>query len=229
MRRKEKINFESQKNDLTSPSFFDAIDDEITANDLGERFRQIRQSRGFTLATLSEKSSVSLNTLSLIENGKTSPSVSTLQQVARAMRISIVDFFQKPSLEKKIIFTPVDQGPKINLLCHQLEHLGKNYIHSAVQPFKTIIPPHTGSGSEEISHSGHEFVFCLSGEVEYFVSGQSYKLQTGSSLLFFSQLPHKWKNQSENEASLLLIFIPGCVKDMILLDHFNPIVQENEE
>jgi len=49
-------------------------------------------------------SGLNFNTISLIENGKTSPSVSTLQQLALALKVPIAAFFvtDKPSL--KIVY-----------------------------------------------------------------------------------------------------------------------------
>ena len=41
---------------------------------LGNRLRELRRQQGLSLRALAEKSGLSANTLSLIENGKTSPS-----------------------------------------------------------------------------------------------------------------------------------------------------------
>ncbi|NLF52736.1 MAG: helix-turn-helix transcriptional regulator, partial [Leptolinea sp.] len=40
---------------------------------VGRRLRSIRLNKGFSLKALSERSGLNINTLSLIENGKTSP------------------------------------------------------------------------------------------------------------------------------------------------------------
>ena len=44
---------------------------------VGQRVRQLRMDRGYSIRGLAEASGLSVNTLSLIENGKISPSVST--------------------------------------------------------------------------------------------------------------------------------------------------------
>ena len=48
--------------------------------------------RGLSIRTLAERSELNVNTLSLIENSKTSPSVSTLQQIAAALEVPIDGF-----------------------------------------------------------------------------------------------------------------------------------------
>ena len=58
---------------------------EVTHNgeiDVGQRLRELRAMRGLSLRALSGQSGLNVNTLSLIENRRTSPSVSTLQQLA---------------------------------------------------------------------------------------------------------------------------------------------------
>lgn len=43
-------------------------------------------------------------------------------------------------------------------------------------------------------HSGHEFVFCLRGQLEYQVENQIFSLESGDSLLFAAELKHQWRN-----------------------------------
>jgi len=52
---------------------------------LGRRLRDLRQARGLSIRALSKHSGLAINTLSMIENGRNSPSVSTLQVLARAL------------------------------------------------------------------------------------------------------------------------------------------------
>ncbi len=53
---------------------------------VGRRLRELRAEQDLSIRALAEKSGLNANTLSLIENSKTSPSVSTLQQLAGALR-----------------------------------------------------------------------------------------------------------------------------------------------
>jgi transcriptional regulator with XRE-family HTH domain len=46
--------------------------------DVGNRLRQLREARKVSMRTLATMSGLSANALSMIERGKTSPSVSTL-------------------------------------------------------------------------------------------------------------------------------------------------------
>jgi quercetin dioxygenase-like cupin family protein len=61
------------------------------------------------------------------------------------------------------------------------------------------------SGPHFISHTGHEFVFCLRGELDYQVEREIFHLNPGDSLLFASQLRHKWKNSGKTVTNALII------------------------
>src|SRR5512133_4260955 len=76
---------------------------------LGNRLRELRRQQGLSLRALAEKSGLSANTLSLIENGKTSPSVATLQQIAIALNIPITSFFEIKVNREPVIFSKHDQ------------------------------------------------------------------------------------------------------------------------
>lgn len=72
---------------------------------VGRRLQELRSMQGLSIRSLAEKrSGLNFNTLSLIENGKTSPNVNTLQQLAAALLIHITAFFEKPSAYKDVVF-----------------------------------------------------------------------------------------------------------------------------
>ncbi len=72
--------------------------------DVGRRLRALRNEQNLSMRALAELSGLNVNTLSLIENGKTSPSVSTLQQLAAALKVPIGAFFESPILPESIVY-----------------------------------------------------------------------------------------------------------------------------
>src|SRR3990172_6944514 len=72
------------------------------AIDVGARLRILRAVAGLSIRTLAFKSGLNVNTLSLIENGKTSPSVSTLQQLAGALGVPVTEFFVTEQVTKTV-------------------------------------------------------------------------------------------------------------------------------
>lgn len=183
---------------------------EISAEILvGRRLRDLRTKRGYSLRALADRSSLNVNTLSLVENGKSSPSVSTLQQLAQALGVPLSAFFESEPLEKRVIYTPIELRPQAVFGSTRMQNLGKDLAGNVVQPFIVTLKPGKGSGDQMIVHTGHEFVYCLSGGVHYQIEQDEYFLKAGDSLLFEAHLPHRWENNSEDTAQVLLILYPA--------------------
>jgi transcriptional regulator with XRE-family HTH domain len=180
---------------------------------VGRKLRELRNKHNLSLRALAERSGLNFNTLSLVENGKSSPSVSTLQQLALALEVPIATFFESESVEKQVVFTPADQRPHAAFGSTQMQNLGKDLGGNTVQPFMVTLEPGTGSGDHAIVHTGHEFVFCLSGTVRYRIEETNYILNPGDSLVFESHLPHCWENNGTGIAQILLILYPSDVRE----------------
>jgi transcriptional regulator with XRE-family HTH domain/predicted Fe-Mo cluster-binding NifX family protein len=175
---------------------------------VGRKIREVRNRKGFSLRALADRSGLNINTLSMVENGKSSPSVSTLQLLAIALDVPIVTFFESDPVEKKIVFTAANQRPSTSFGSTVMQNLAEDLAGRAVQPFLVTLPPGKGSGDSPIVHTGHEFVFCLEGAIHYRIQGDDYYLQSGDSLVFESHLPHCWENIDDEIARILLILYP---------------------
>lgn len=187
---------------------------------VGERLREIRQQKNLSIRALASLSGLAINTLSMIENGKTSPSVSTLQILARALEVPIGAFFEQATVEKKIVHVRSQQRPMVMIDTTQLEHLGKDLAGNAVQPFVVTLQPGSGSGHSMIVHTGHEFVYCLSGQVLYSIEGETFLLEAEDSIVFESHLPHRWENTGSKPAQVILVLIPADNRDAPAERHF---------
>lgn len=176
---------------------------------VGKRLRDLRTRKGFSLRALAVHSGLNVNTLSLVENGKTSPSVSTLQQLALALDVPISTFFESDRIQKRVVFTYSDKRPQAAFGSTQMQNLGQDLAGNVVQPFVVTLKPGMGSGDQMIVHTGHEFIYCLTGTIRYQIEKDVYWLNSGDSLLFEAHLPHCWENKGEDKAQILLILFPS--------------------
>lgn len=181
------------------------IYEEKLEESLGNRLRELRRQQGLSLRALAEKSGLSANTLSLIENGKTSPSVATLQQIALALNIPITAFFEVKTIHDPVIYTQKDKRVGAAFGHGKLEEMGSGVGSEGLQPFIVFFDPRTDSGSQPLTHDGSEFIYCLSGQVHYNVLGEDYTLEPGDSLLFQSKLPHTWYNPLDQVSSVIIV------------------------
>ena len=184
--------------------------DQGTEDELvGVRLCEIRTQRGLTLKSLAENSKLNINTLSMIEKGKTSPSIGTLQRLAKALEVPIITFFETSEKTKRIIFTAHDHRPESTCCEALIQNLGKDLNSSAIEPFIVTMQKNAGSGGRTIIHSGFEFAYCISGKVLYRIEEIEYPLVVGDSIVFVAQLPHRWENIYDGESQIILVFTPG--------------------
>jgi len=54
-------------------------------------------------------------------------------------------------------------------------------------------------------HTGHEFVLCLEGQLEYKIEGQKFSLGPGDSLLFAARLRHCWYNGGQTPVKAVIV------------------------
>ncbi len=199
------------------------LESESTAEvNVGLALRELRTQRDLTIRTLAEKSGLAVNTLSLIENSKTSPSVATLQQLATALQVPITAFFESETPKKRIAYVKAEHRRGAAFAHGTLEDLGAGLTERTIEPFVVTMKPSTGSGTHPIVHTGHEFVFCLEGRIVYTVEEQTYLLEPGDSLLFESHLPHRWHNVDLAPAKMLLVLCPADARDQPTRQHFAP-------
>jgi transcriptional regulator with XRE-family HTH domain len=178
---------------------------EATSVNVATSLRELREARGISMRTLATKSGLSANALSMIERGKTSPSVSTLYKLADALGVSITAFFGTETEKKQVVFLKSDERSRMSFTRGVFEGLGGAQFSGHVEPFMLTLESGAASGPHGIVHTGHEFVFCLRGKLEYQVDKQIFQLEAGDSLLFASKLQHKWKNPSGNVTTALII------------------------
>jgi transcriptional regulator with XRE-family HTH domain len=178
---------------------------EAASVNVATSLRELREARGISMRTLATKSGLSANALSMIERGKTSPSVSTLYKLADALGVSITAFFGTETEKKQVVFLKSDERTRMSFTRGVFEGLGGAQFSGHVEPFMLTLESGAASGPHGIVHTGHEFVFCLRGKLEYQVDKQIYQLEAGDSLLFASKLQHKWKNPSSNVTTALII------------------------
>lgn len=176
--------------------------------DVGSRLRALREQRRMSIRALAEASGLAVNTLSLIENGRTSPSVSTLQRLAMTLQMPISAFFTPDVPQQRVVFTPAGQATATLFPHGALADLAPGLVNRTLEPLLLTLDPGAGSGPEPIVHTGQEFVFGLSGQILYTVADHTYTIGPGDSLLFEAVLPHRWHNPGHAPAQALLVLCP---------------------
>ncbi len=208
---------------MMRPSTENPVSTEIN---IGHRLLELRTMQGLSIRSLAEISGLNFNTLSLIENEKTSPNVSTLQQLATALQVPITAFFEPTTTYKDVVFQKFGQRPQTTFPHGELEDLGGGLALGEATPLLLTSNPFANSGPDTIAHTGQEFVYCLEGNMVYTVGQDEYILEPGDSLIFQAHIPHRWENRGETLFRSILVICPSDDNDRLVEQHLANEMQE---
>jgi transcriptional regulator with XRE-family HTH domain len=161
---------------------------------IGAQVREMRTALGMTMAELAKSASLSVGMLSKIENGQTSPSLTTLQNLAGALNIPLASFFTKFDEKREASYVRAGEGLTIERRGSKSGHiyqlLGAS-LRSAVRVEPYLITLTGDSDAYPIfQHPGVEFIYMLAGCVVYRHGDKTYRLEPGDALFFDAEAPH---------------------------------------
>ena len=177
--------------------------------EVGVRLRALREERSFSLRALARSAGMSANALSLIERGRTSPSVTTLSRLAEALRVPVTAFFRGEIRQVPIVYCKAGERSRMLFPGGLWEGLGGEQFVGRVLPFVMTLEERATSGPHLMVHSGQEFVFCLQGGLEYSVELETFALEAGDSLLFGAHMRHRWGNPGSVPCRAMLLLSGG--------------------
>lgn len=163
---------------------------------IGREVRALRKQLGITVADLGEATGLSTGMLSKIENGLTSPSLTTLQSLSSALGVSISTFLRRYEETRNAVHVKAGAGVEIERrgtrAGHQyklLGYLGPNGSGVTAEPY--MITLNTDSDVfPTFQHEGVEYLFMLEGRIEYRHGEKTFLMEPGDSLFFDADAPH---------------------------------------
>lgn len=164
---------------------------------IGRALRAVRQQQGMTVVELSSRTKISIGMLSKIENGITSPSLTTLQTLSHALSVPITTFFKGYEERREVQHVKAGEhveidrrGTRANHQYHLLGHIGANSSGVVVEPYLIVLTGGEDDVFPTFQHDGIELLYMLEGKVEYRHGDQTFLLEPGDSLLFDADERH---------------------------------------
>ncbi|OUS36649.1 MerR family transcriptional regulator [Rhodobacterales bacterium 56_14_T64] len=163
---------------------------------IGREVRAFRRQQSMTVADLATLTGLSIGMLSKIENGNTSPSLTTLQLLANALSVPITSFFRGFEEAREAVHSKAGEGVETERAGtragHQyqlLAHIGANASGVLVEPYMITLNE-TSDVFPTFQHDGIEMLYMLEGEVDYRHGDKVFPLKPGDTLFFDADSPH---------------------------------------
>jgi transcriptional regulator with XRE-family HTH domain len=176
--------------------------------DLGARIRALRLARRETLRKLAAEAGVTESFLSQVERGVASPSIASVQRIARALGATIAELFAtderagllvRASERRRIVY----QG------LGAVDEFLTRATDGRLQVILSTIEPGGGTGEEPYTHeSDEEVVIVLEGSLDLWVGPEHYRLEAGDAVTHSSRIPHRNTNPGPGLARVLFCSTP---------------------
>jgi transcriptional regulator with XRE-family HTH domain len=181
-----------------------ALRPEDPAADIGTRLRLVRQTYGLTQRELARRAGVTNGAISLIEQNRVSPSISSLKKILDGIPLSMADFFTLDfSPSDNVFFTSTDLteiafGDDISL-----RMVGRKIKDRALQMLYETYQPGADTGDAMLRHQGEECGIIISGQLAVTVGTQEKILHPGDAYYFRSDIPHRFRNPGTEPCMLV--------------------------
>ncbi len=181
---------------------------------LGRKIRDLRLRRGLTVQKLAEASKLSKGFISQVENGRTSPSLNTLRDLAAALQTSVaylvVEEDEVPYVVRR------DERPRLAIggntsRVEVLSAVPKRNLELLMVEF----PAGRSAQGKRHYHHGEECMLVLEGRVRLLCGEHVLLLEAGDSCHYNGRVPHSIENCGEEAARVVVSITPAAFEPMV--------------
>ncbi len=172
--------------------------------DVGARLKIVREAQGLSQRELAKRAGVTNASISLIEQNKVSPSISSLKKVLDGIPMSLVDFFtaEQAALSPTYIFK-ADEQPDVGGAGVQMRLIGSGADDRQIGLLREVYAPGAETGEDMLQHEGQECGVVTAGIIELTIGEQVHILHPGDGYFFPSTIPHRFRNIGQVDAHLI--------------------------
>ncbi|MBE1282236.1 MAG: helix-turn-helix domain-containing protein [Rhodobacteraceae bacterium] len=177
---------------------------------LGERVRELRKARDWTLEQAAGKAGLARSTLSKIENGQMSPTYDALKKLAEGLGISVPQLFtppQKDQVNGRLSVTQSGEGAAHATATYEHELLADTLKNKQMLPYRARVRARDMNEFEGwVRHDGEEFMYVLTGVVKLYTEFyEPIEMRRGDSAYYDAAMGHNVISVSSEDATILWV------------------------
>lgn len=182
------------------------VDTDETVIAIGARIRRLRLERNLTLQAMSSRTGLSASMLSMVERGRTSPSIGTLVAMASALRVHMTELFDVDGDDSGA--SPVHRlgdQPKFETSAGVTRRVAHNDHTRGIEVSVNEYLAGTSSSSTPVHHEGIEYGIVLEGRLTVELDGVEHELKPGDSISYDSSAPHRLSNPGRSKTRTIWV------------------------
>ena len=186
---------------------------------VGSKIKRLRESKNISIEEISERSGLSTDQITSIENDQNLPSLGPLIKIARALGVRLGTFMDDSDALGPVITRAKDREADSSISFsngatdarkHMEYHpLAQQKAGRHMEPFIIDINPEENPNFQLSAHEGEEFIYVMNGEVEIEYGKEKYSLKEGDSIFYDSIVKHHVHGAPGKSAKILaVVYIP---------------------
>lgn len=177
--------------------------------DVGGHLKAVRLIHGLSQRELAKRAGVTNGTISLIEQNRVSPSVSSLKKVLDGIPMSLAEFFTLDAQATPQVFYSRDELTDIGNGGVSLRLVAAKRANRAMTLMHERYRVGADTGTDMLTHKGEEGGVVVRGQIELTVGGQTRTLQAGDGYYFLSSIPHRFRNPGPEACEIISASTPA--------------------
>ena len=177
---------------------------------LGERVRELRKERNWTLEQAANQAGLARSTLSKIENGQMSPTYDALKKLALGLEISVPQLFTQPirdQINGRMAITRAGEGNNQATVTYEHELLAESMSKKKMLPYRARIRARSIEEFDGwVRHDGEEFLMVLTGVIRLYTEFyEPIEMRRGDSAYYDAAMGHNVVSVSPEDASIIWV------------------------
>jgi len=186
---------------------------------VGSKIKGLRETKNLSLEEIAERSGLTVEQITSIENDQNLPSLGPLIKIARALGVRLGTFMDDNDALGPIVTRAKDRekdscisfsNGATDARKHMEYHpLAQQKAGRHMEPFVIDINPEDAPDFQLSAHEGEEFIYVMEGEIEIVYGKETYNLKKGDSIFYDSIVNHHVHGAPGKSAKILaVVYIP---------------------
>ena len=186
---------------------------------VGSKIKGLRETKNLSLEEIAERSGLTVEQITSIENDVNLPSLGPLIKIARALGVRLGTFMDDNDALGPIVTRAKDREKDSSISFsngatdarkHMEYHpLAQQKAGRHMEPFIIDINPEESPQFQLSEHEGEEFIYVMEGEIEIVYGKETYSLKEGDSIFYDSIVKHHVHGAPGKSVKILaVVYIP---------------------
>ncbi len=185
------------------------------SSNLGQHIASLREKKGISREELAKRSRCKEEVIEALEEGKLSPSLAPLLQIARGLGVHLGALLDDKPYEGPVITrntnkeSPVVRFSGIRIASDsstlEFHPLAYNKAGRHMEPFVIDVHPTVSEDCMFSIHEGEEFIYVLTGKIQISYGPDVYILSPGDSIYYDSTTPHEVRAAGEENGQIIAV------------------------